>query len=377
MSESLMVRDYLGAIARRKGLLITVVLAAALSAAGFSLLLEPVYESEATYYLMREATIPTPITEPAVRPAMLPLTDRVLTAAYLEIIQSDGLVGQVLEEFPKVRRRSIAFSPSRSGFMLTVYVRHGDPQVAADVANAIGGAFREFLQVPVKERFSSSVARVDEEIADLDRRLEEASEARSELLQRINVASLRAEKESLEQLALDLEFDLRQAEIERDAMARQIESLEASRLHERTVQLAAEMEAQEAEIAGLRSQLSQARGRSFEINEASAELTEVDQRIQELRNDKLNRETVSNNQMLTALHDRNVLATAKTALPPRRPVFPLPGVNALAAALAALLPAVGYAMLTEGISVRRLARRLNRLAEQPWVAEILPEADGD
>ena len=75
---------------------------------------------------------------------------------------------------------------------------------------------------------------------------------------------------------------------------------------------------------------------------------------------------------LKSLRQRDAVVVVQQAMPPERPVYPIPVLNAIIAAAAGLVVGVIYALLLDHIDDTARQRRIRRLAVHAWLAELTP-----
>ncbi len=129
---------------RRRWIIIFMAIAAMGMAGFLTTILPPVYEAKAVFFVPKTPDIATYFTpsaeESMARSPLMPLASEDPHAPYIGILKSKAIAELVQKKFPHKRvidllRTDMDFSLSNE-YMLEVYARDRDPQVAAGIANA-------------------------------------------------------------------------------------------------------------------------------------------------------------------------------------------------------------------------------------------------
>lgn len=204
-----------------------VVLTAASAAAAayiFSSLVTPMFEAKTTFYLAANATPasyvgPSPDAPPV---PLLPLPEEKAAALDVGILRGREIRARLADEFGLsvaeiARRVDVTVSGE---FMIDVFVRNPDPDLAARIANEVPAVYSEFHE-------SSMRARATDLATALGKRLEALKAQQADLLARqrdSRSASLTtADDAALNQLQTDIET----AKVDRNTLAGQIDAATA------------------------------------------------------------------------------------------------------------------------------------------------------
>jgi uncharacterized protein involved in exopolysaccharide biosynthesis len=135
--------DYWMVLYRRRWIILTVVLFALFMSLFLSWQLPPIYEARALFFVPKQPDAAIFFSGDAQktlpRTVLFPASREEENAAYIGILKSDALAMRVKQEFPLKHLQDLAKNVDvelSNEFMLQVFVRDRDPQLAADIANA-------------------------------------------------------------------------------------------------------------------------------------------------------------------------------------------------------------------------------------------------
>lgn len=379
--------DYMQALYRRRAIIAFVTLSACVCAAVVSLLLPPIYESRAVFYVPRDILVgATDYRRTEGWQAAMPFESQRIGDVYARIIKGSDIKRQVHDRFPDVSLRDLNRSVSTISrqSMVELYVRDQDPERAAELANAFVDCFFEFLQAPVKTDSSNVLERIERQLEDAEAQLDDAIASKSTFLDEHTVTSPQTELAGLQERYLQLNHDLRSTEVERDALLQQIASLETqlSRqagvfetgdLRQQLTLLRAEHDGIEARIEGIRKVILETRSRISESTEFAADLERSDELIHSYMDIKRSLEVVRNNLGIGALQTRQVGRIVETARPPETPVFPLLWFNTFVAGALGLMAGILFSLLLEAHEVKERTRELRRIEVTEWAMRMLED----
>lgn len=167
--------DYWQDIYERKVLLLIVVISAALFGYLISLALPPLYEAKATFYAPSNLSLPAYTRSDSAghfaQGPFLPTADEKAAAVDIGILLSMDMYRTLHEKFPQrevaALKKNIDVTVSGE-FMIDVHVRDKDPQLAADIANAMPALYREFHVRVLRARLIDEVETLNEQLGRLD-----------------------------------------------------------------------------------------------------------------------------------------------------------------------------------------------------------------
>jgi uncharacterized protein involved in exopolysaccharide biosynthesis/CheY-like chemotaxis protein len=224
--------DYWFAIYRRKWSIYCVLASALVTSALFSFLIPPKYEARAVFYVPDDASSSTEISGREIGRARTPSGDMDKAKGYTGVIKGNDAREFIHGRFPGKSvdelDRDVDFSVGREG-LIRVYVRDGNPKLAADVANAYVGYFNEFITRASDDDLEVSLSRMGLETKEADQKLLQAMEARREFQEKHSISSIQTEKEELERQRLKFQENLKSAMIDGQTIAQQLKSMESQR----------------------------------------------------------------------------------------------------------------------------------------------------
>lgn len=251
---------------RRGQILLT---AAAAGAVGYfaSEVIPPVYEAKTSFYIA-ETVDPPGLTFGGQAPRMLfPTPEEKVSSLNLGILRGADLMRRLNEASPErdlaALTRATDFVVSGE-FMIDVFVRDPDPQLAALIANRVPELYREFHGELLRDQARRAQAALDGWITDLAAELSRLRGMRTEQLATLGAASadgllaqrLARREAAAERLqALAAEFE--QARAERMALARALEEERALYRPGEMVLTSSAIERQAALLAELRVSLAE------------------------------------------------------------------------------------------------------------------------
>jgi polysaccharide biosynthesis transport protein len=210
-----------GDIYMKRWLVVLTATSSAVTAYIFSSLVTPVYEAKTTFYLAANATPvsyvgPSPDAPPL---PLLPLPEEKAAALDVGILRGREVRTRLADEFDLsvaeiARRVDVTVSGE---FMIDVFVRNPDPDLAAEIANEVPAVYSEFHE-------GSMRARATELATALSKRLETLKQLQMDLLTRQR-DSRSASLTTADDAALDkLQSEIETAQSDRNNLAGQIDS---------------------------------------------------------------------------------------------------------------------------------------------------------
>lgn len=178
MAEATLFEHMLVLYKRRSSILIIMVASVA-TAVAVSLFMSPVYQAKAVFFVPISTTSLTSLLGPestsGKTDSLLPPTDQELLGPYFGLLKSRKIAERVNHDFPqksvkKLLRSDMSFELTDE-FLITVYSRDGDPELAANIANAYVYYLNEILKDPETTAVRSDMVvmkrAIDETMADL------------------------------------------------------------------------------------------------------------------------------------------------------------------------------------------------------------------
>ena len=350
-----------------------------------SLFLEPQYEAKATFYVPRDVSAPASVLANSIQ-ASLPLDTQKLATANAEILRGKDALLSIQKGIPglafgKLKKRvDVA---AGSGGLITIYARDPNPERAAKIANDLVHYFNDFVQASPISESAQAVERINKELQEADRNVLAAIQAKKDYLEKNSISSPKTELEGLQQRSLGAQYELRSAQVSREALGRQIDSLEkqmstqagiyqASKLREEVALRRAEREATEARIRGQERLIEETQARIRGIAAFAAEVERLEGLISSSMDSKRSLESLRNNLGLGSLQTKQVGLFVETATPPTTPVFPVVWLNVLVSAIVGLVIGILYVLMLEALAIRREQKRLRETRElSRWFGPLL------
>jgi len=179
--------DYWLVLYERKWIIGIILLSTLATVWFLSMILPPVYEAKAVFFVPTKPDSVTFLAAPGVSTAKTPLVPEAKEepqAPYIGILKSKAIAELVQEEFPHktvtdLRRRDMDFVVNDE-YLLEVYARDRDPKMAAGIANAYLKYFNELmqgypenLQMHIRESLERQIEKTEEELLSARMELEE------------------------------------------------------------------------------------------------------------------------------------------------------------------------------------------------------------
>ncbi|MBC2694142.1 MAG: hypothetical protein HF982_02460 [Desulfobacteraceae bacterium] len=174
--------DYWLVLYRRRKSIAVVIISAILVAWILSRVLPPVYEAKAVFFV---PTMPDAISfyspdtfQQMARNPLMPSSHQEASAAYIGVLKSKAIAQLVHNDFPQksintLLRKDVDFSLSNE-YMLEIYVRDKEPELAAGIANAYVKYFNELMAGYSLDSTSQKILSIASQVKDTKRRLDQA-----------------------------------------------------------------------------------------------------------------------------------------------------------------------------------------------------------
>jgi len=165
MSEATLF-EHMFVLYKRRLSVFIIVAVSAVTAVALSFVISPVYEARAVFFVPVSTTSLSGFfgsTSPSERTeSLLPPTDAELMGPYFGLLKSRNIAERVNQDFPqkrvaKLMRSDMSFELSDE-FLITVYSRDSDPELAAQIANAYVHHLNEILGDPATDAVRSDMA---------------------------------------------------------------------------------------------------------------------------------------------------------------------------------------------------------------------------
>ena len=378
--------DYWIALYRRKFLILLIAAVSIGVAGGISSILPERYEASVVFYVPSdvEASLGTgaPLTT-----ARLPSGLQDHARAYAAILKHADAWTAVHDKYPQKPlwqfRRDIDIQATREG-LIRIYCRDADPELAANIANALVDNFNDLQRGIIRRGIKRSLAAIDVQIEGSEQQILEASKRREAFLEEYGIASMSTNLNQLEEERLDFTRRLLNTVVQRGSIESQLDSLEQqmqkeskryvrgqlletkearfyTQLRERKALLEVDLSGVRAEILGLRKAIAIIDGTIREQPEVVVRLQTINDEIASYREIRANLKATRDGLKTRSLELRETALVISKARPPRRPAFPKTGLNMAVAGIAGLLVGVVYALLLEAYEGRRRRRGLANL----------------
>jgi capsular exopolysaccharide synthesis family protein len=321
---------YLWILRRHRWKILAFVATALLATAIVSLRMKPIYESTATVDI--DFAAPADVVGDSNSHSTNDLEDpETFIATQIKLIQSDAVLRPVAEEFhllgqddpnqkvspEKLQQRAaapVSLSQLRvnrpSGtYLLQISYRTGNPQVAADVANAIANSYVAHIY-NIRIRSSASLSQfMEKQLEELKAKMEQSNLALAKFEKDLNVVNPEEKTNILSARLMQLNTDYTNAQADRVAKEAAYNAMKSGSLE------AAQISTQGESLAKLSDQLNQARQKFAlvkatygsnhpEYKKAASELAEIEKQFADARTNIAERiaaqyhEAVNKEQML-------------------------------------------------------------------------------
>jgi uncharacterized protein involved in exopolysaccharide biosynthesis len=274
---------YWAVLVRMRWVVVLTTLGSVAAAISVSLVLPRTYEARSQFYVVDSSDVGTAVIAGGAGSLgvsqggeTLPSTAEPVAAIHVGILQTDAIRNAVHRRVPQKslavwngtstswRSRNTA---ERSGM-------DGDPQVAADLANAYPAALNEFLQGVTAQRAQESLRAMRQTQAELEAQLRAARKQQENFFRQEHTPSVKSELQALLARKGSLESHLQQAQARLEGIDQRIALSEQQLAREAVTalspvgvqastviqQLLKEISDQEADVAGARSEFDGSQG---------------------------------------------------------------------------------------------------------------------
>jgi uncharacterized protein involved in exopolysaccharide biosynthesis len=373
--------DYWMAMYSRKWIILAVASSSALFALAISYYMPPVYEAKASFYFPANlaAAAYTASSQQRLAPSpMRPLAEEREAGVHVGVLRSHDMAMRVARRFPQrdaqFFKRKVDFVTSPEYFV-DIYVRDGDPVLAAQVANAYVEEFRQFHLDKLKAVARRSAMALEAQRDELERRVAEKSELIRAFQQRTNVLSASQAEQLNVSTGRDLERQRDEIAVElRTTRARMGQASDGVRPVNEDGVLANprtdHLRALEARQAAIREQLDKLNAGTRGTISTMAALLAMDNDRKVLQELMVNVELNLAETRLQAESPNVEVVQVQTAQPPEVPGFPIPILNAVVGLILGFAAGCYVALLLEYLRSLRVERAWRDLDEGPLAVRL-------
>lgn len=222
--------DYWLILYNKRWLILAITIIAMLTAGIMSVLLPPVYESKAVFFVPQNPDIVSFLSTSEgslIRSPLLPQVAEEPHSPFMGILKSKSIKELVQKDFPhktlKDLRRDVDFSLS-SDYMIRIYARDNDSIKAAGIANSYIAYLNQLLGSYSQSLLEKNETMIAKEIVRVKDRLDAARKALRDFQEQNTVISLKEEHQRLISQKAGFQLNLEQSQV---------------LLHENTIKIAA------------------------------------------------------------------------------------------------------------------------------------------
>ncbi|MFV1951242.1 MAG: GumC family protein [Nitrospinota bacterium] len=330
--------DYWFVLYTRKKTIYLIIIIAILFAVYFSYTLEKVYEATTVFFIPRGFDVfsffDSEANENIIKGPLLPIPQQNIHAAFVGILRSRTVAQKVRDKFPQkslksLLKKDVDFIVS-SEYLLKVYVRDKDPQLAADVANAYPISFNEILQQfsanPIlkrKNNLEKQINEVEPKLAESNKGLERFREANKTVSLREEISQLIEDRARVQSRIIDARAAIVSMESYPDIVTWKNRLIEYQKEKKR--------------IDGRRSKITKIISKDDEI------AREVDRYKEMLKKLHIQLEEIKAQE---ERETQNVVVVDR-AEPPKRPAFPVLWINVIISGFCGLIGGVFFAFFMD------------------------------
>lgn len=370
--------DYLVAVYRRGWLVLLVTVIAAGTAWLVSEYAKPVYESYAAFFVPRDVEFSMGITSD-IASARLPSGAENEARAYAKILQQPDAYMAALRKVPGKNpariERDIDVVATREA-VIRVFSRDPNPQVAADIANALVNYFNEFQLELIRDVLARSIKKIEDQILLVEEDLRKLQAERQAMLESKKIVLLPKNTEQLENDRNQLAMQLAQSRVRMSSITEQLLGLERqmveeakrygggqlldsrqesfyNQLRQRKSLLEVDQKGLDAEIQGLVATIQSIDQTIRSGPGMLAQFAAIDDRLATLRQDRDRFESTLRDLRTQALDIRPPALVVRVATPPTVPSFPRKSLNIIIGAVAGFLAGLALALMIEAFDRQR------------------------
>lgn len=225
--------DYWLALYTRKKFIIAVSLSAMIFAVSISKILPHVYEAKTSFYLpvnLVASSYTSAVSQHKMaQQPLMPTTNEVALGVHIGILQSNDVIQKLATLFPRKpahffsKNVDVVASPEQT---IIVYVRDQDPELAAEIASAYPGLFKEFHQHTITANAEHTEKVLEYQLKELQQAHEKRISQQEEYLQENSLLSASDTQSRLAEQASEIEREFNMNNIEFKATQMRIHSLQ-------------------------------------------------------------------------------------------------------------------------------------------------------
>ena len=261
--------DYWLALYRRRYIIITIIISSMIIAYFLSKTLPPVYEAKAVCFVPSSFS---PITfyqpnslKQMGRNIIIPPVNEELFAPFIGILKSKTIAELVHTDFPPKKlgdllRKDVDFQLNDE-YMLEIYVRDKDPQVAANIANTYVKYFNQILSDYSLQFTEEQIHTLEKEIKKTKKSLKKAQENLESFQKRHKIADLDEEMKQLISQKTNFDQKIKETKVSLNEVSKQIESTQIQLTKEAKLYLPSELTITSPLIESLKQRLCDLEGK--------------------------------------------------------------------------------------------------------------------
>ncbi len=197
--------DYWIILYKRKKYIVLITVISVLTSIFLSKILPPVYESSAVFYVPSSSQSLSYLSPNAVdklaKDTMMPAPREEASAPFFGLLKSKKIAELVHKEFPRKKLTKLIISDIdfeiTEEYMIKIYSRDNDPELAADVANAYIKYFNILLHDTSMKNLESDKSLIKKQISETKENLVRAEDALKRFQEQNNIASIDDEIKNL------------------------------------------------------------------------------------------------------------------------------------------------------------------------------------
>lgn len=174
MTSEVPLQAHMRDIHTQRWLIVAIMIASAAFAYAISALMTPIYEAKTTFFLASNSESPRYVGGPETPPEpMFPTPDEKTAALNVGILRGRAFVEQLAAEFdvPVALLRKRMDVTVSGEFMVDLFVRSEDPDLATRIATRAPGMYAEFHETSMRQRAADVAATLTAHIAGLETEL--------------------------------------------------------------------------------------------------------------------------------------------------------------------------------------------------------------
>jgi uncharacterized protein involved in exopolysaccharide biosynthesis len=283
--------DYWLVLYRKRKSIAVVMITAIILAYILSYLLPPVYEAKAVFFVPSTPDIisfySSDVSRQMARGPLVPSREEESSAAHIGVLKSKAIAQLVNKDFPQksinaLLRKDVDFNLSNE-YMLEVYARDKDPELAAGIANAYVKYFNELMAGYSLDPTSQQILSIERQIKDTEKQLDKARKELQNFQEASRTTSLDEETRQLISEKTNFQIKMEDARVKLKETQKRIRVLEKQLETEANLFISTEVITTSSLVEDLKKQLS---GLEVEMAGMKAELKEEHPQFAALKNQR-------------------------------------------------------------------------------------------